>query len=349
MDYFGKGYEKNNYQYLEGVDSMSISLKKLFKNLIYIIGAGLILTTAISAQHEVSDSVMALSGELISKRQFVEAESVLSEAIWEDTEYAPLYIQRGIIYGMQTKFNQAIPDFTKGIELDPKMPEAYYSRGLAYAKTDDKDNALIDYNRAIELSPEYADAYYNRGLIFYRKTNYDSAFDDFSKAIELNPRYAKAYYNLGLIYNTRMAAAFNAKDSLVYKENLRSEIQNYNQAINIDPKYTDAVYNRGLAHLKLSELEKGERDFLRAIFLSPKFREARYNLGVTYEKMRRYGDAKKQFEIYLKDAPEVDSLRVKELIDKLPQMDKWQKRIDSVKAAEEEKSCLLYTSPSPRD
>jgi len=320
---------------------MNTSLKGLFKALIFIVGAGLVLTTAVLAQHDASDSVMVLSGELISKRQLVEAESVLTEAIWEDPEYAPLYIQRGIIYGMQTKFDQAISDFTKGIELAPKMSEAYYSRGLAYAKIDDKDKALEDYNRSIELNPGYADAYYNRGLIFFRKANYDGAFDDFSKAVELNPRYSKAYYNLGLIYDSRADAAFNGRDTgaiAIRNENLELEIQNYNQAISIDPKYTDAVYNRGLAYLKLNKLEKAEKDFLRAIFLNPKFREARYNLGITYEKMRRYGDAKKEFEKYLKDAPEVDSLRVRELLDKFPQMDKWQKRLDSVKAAEEEKS-----------
>lgn len=320
---------------------MFVSSKKVFRNLNYIVAAGLLLAVAVSAEHEASDSIMVFSGELISSRQLVEAESVLSEAIWADPEYAPLYIQRGIIYGMQTKFDQAIPDFTKGIELDPKMHEAYYSRGLAYAKTDDKDKALKDYNKTIELSPEYASAYYNRGLIFFRKANYDGAFDDFIKTVQLNPKFAKAYYNLGLIYNFKAIAAQNTRDSgsiEIRNENYEIEIQNYNQAINIDSRYTDAIYNRGLAHLMIREFDKAEKDFLRAIFLNPSFREARFNLGVTYEKMRQYGDAKKQFEIYLKNAPEVDSLRVKELIEKFPEMDKWQKRIDSVKAANEKKS-----------
>lgn len=320
---------------------MSISSKKLFGSLIIIIGIGLMLATTALAQHEASDSIMVFSGELMAKRQLVEAESVLSEAIWEDPEYAPLYIQRGIVYGMQTKIIQAIPDFTKGIELDPKMPEAYYSRGLAYVKSGNSDDALKDYNKAIELSPDYADAYYNRGLIHFRSMNYDGAFDDFSKAIELNSRYAKAYYNLGLIYNARAIAAINTKDTSAYNlvlEIYRLEAQSYDQAINIDPRFIDAIYNRGLVYLKLREFDKAEKDFLKAIFLNPKSREARFNLGVTYEKMRKYGDAKKQFEIYLKNAPEVDSLRVKELIEKFPQMDKWQNRIDSVEAVEKKKS-----------
>ncbi len=317
---------------------MSISLKKSFSYVGSLVAAGLIVASAAFAQHEASDSIMVFSGELISNRQLVEAESALSEAIWDDAEYAPLYIQRGIVYGMQTKFKEAIPDFTKGIELAPQMPEAYYSRGLAYKKIDDFDNALIDYNKAIELNAEYADAYYNRGLIFYQKENYDGAFNDFTKAVKINSNYAKAYYNLGLIHNTRSAAAFNAKDSLGYMENYKFEVQNYDRAISLDPKYTDAVYNRGLAYLKLREVEKAEKDFKRAIFLNPKFREARFNLGVTYEKMRRYSDAKKQFEIYLENAPEVDSLRVKELKEKFPEMDKWQNRIDSVNAAEKTKS-----------
>ncbi|MCP4704325.1 MAG: tetratricopeptide repeat protein [candidate division Zixibacteria bacterium] len=320
---------------------MSVSLKKLFKYSICIIAIWLSLATIVWAEHEASDSIMVFSGELIASRQLVEAESVLSEAIWEDPEYAPLYIQRGIIFGMQTKFKQAIPDFTKGIELDPKMPEAYYSRGLAYSKTKDDDNALKDYNKTIELNPGYASAYYNRGLISFRKANYDIAFDDFTKTVELNPNYAKAYYNLGAIYDLRAIAAFNKKDSTsmdIRNKNLELEIENYNKAIGIDSKYIDAIYNRGLAYLKTSVHDKAEKDFLRTIFLDPKSRDARFNLGVTYERMKKYGDAKKQYEMYLKNATAVDSLRIQELTDKFPQMERWQNRLDSSKVANEEKS-----------
>lgn len=314
---------------------MSVMLKKSFKYFICLMALGISLAAVVSAEHEASDSIMVFSGELIAKRQLVEAESVLNGAIWEDPDYAPLYIQRGIIFGMQTKFEQAIPDFTKGIELDPKMPEAFYSRGLAYTKTDDDKKALLDYNKAIELSPSYASAYYNRGLVYYRLANYDAAFDDFTKTVQLDPGFAKAFYRLGLIYDLRAMALQYLSDSAsleIRTENLEMEIQNYDRAISLDPKYIDAIYNRGLAFLKTTKFRKSEKDFLRVIFLDPKSREARFNLGAVYERMKQYGDAKKQFEIYLKDAPAVDSIRVKELTEKFPVLDKWQKRVDEGKA-----------------
>ncbi len=40
------------------------------------------------------------------------------------------YIDQGITYSIAGHDDQAIADFTKAIELEPKRAEAYYQRGL---------------------------------------------------------------------------------------------------------------------------------------------------------------------------------------------------------------------------
>ena len=58
------------------------------------------------------------------------------------------------------------------------------------------DQAISDFTKAIEMNPRYYQAYYNRGIVYGNKGQYDQAISDYNKAIEINPRFAQAYYNM---------------------------------------------------------------------------------------------------------------------------------------------------------
>ncbi len=84
------------------------------------------------------------------------------------------------------------------MQTDLNDAGAYNKRGVAYARKGQYDQAISDFNKALEINPRYATAYYNRGVAYARKGQYDQAISDFTKALEINPRYATAYYNRGL-------------------------------------------------------------------------------------------------------------------------------------------------------
>jgi len=50
------------------------------------------------------------------------------------------------------------------------------------------EEAVKDYTKAIELKPDDADTYYGRGLTYNYLGNYYYSIQDWEKAIELNPR-----------------------------------------------------------------------------------------------------------------------------------------------------------------
>jgi tetratricopeptide (TPR) repeat protein len=77
---------------------------------------------------------------------------------------------------------------------------AYNNRGVLYKDQQKYELALADYNKAIELNPNDAKAYYNRGNLYSDQQKYELALADYNKAIELNPNYAEAYANRGLLY-----------------------------------------------------------------------------------------------------------------------------------------------------
>ncbi len=79
----------------------------------------------------------------------------------------------------------------------------YYNSANAYYNKGQYDQAILDYNKAIEIDPRFAQAYSNRGNAYGRKGLYDKAIIDYTKAIEISPKFGKAYVNLGYIWHLK--------------------------------------------------------------------------------------------------------------------------------------------------
>ena len=91
------------------------------------------------------------------------------------------YNNRGNLYYRHGKFDQAVSDFTKVIEMDPNNADAYNDRASAYGNQGNFTQAIADYTRAIEINPNFIKAYYNRGVIYYTIKEYDKAWADVKK------------------------------------------------------------------------------------------------------------------------------------------------------------------------
>ncbi len=70
---------------------------------------------------------------------------------------------------------QAVAQFDKAIEIDPRYADAYNARGLIRQQSNDLNGALQDFNKVIELSPKGAEAYSNRGLLYLAAGQTDTA------------------------------------------------------------------------------------------------------------------------------------------------------------------------------
>ena len=144
----------------------------------------------------------------------------------------------------QEQYDQAIRDFDKAIELNPRYAKAYNDRGTCYLGKGDYDQALRDFDKAIALSPADDNAYNNRGLAYSEQGNYNQAIRDLNQAIELNPRDAKAYNNRGTCY--------------LGKGDYDRAIRDFDQAIELNPRDAKAYNDRGTCYL-------GKGDYDRAI------------------------------------------------------------------------------------
>jgi tetratricopeptide (TPR) repeat protein len=72
--------------------------------------------------------------------------------------------------------------------LNPKDPYMHLALGSCYHRCDAIDAAIAEYSKAIELNPKLANAYANRGELHIQKKEPEKAFQDLKKAVDLDPK-----------------------------------------------------------------------------------------------------------------------------------------------------------------
>jgi len=227
------------------------------------------------------------------------------------------YYNRGNAWSNKGKYNRAIADYTKAIEIDPEYADAYYNRALAWknkgyryykkAAADFKKSTMANrmaiianLTKIIEMTPNDPKVYYNRGIIWKKIGDYDKALADYTKAIEIDPNYTNAYNSRGHVWYAKgdyekaiadytQAIDINPKDPILYfnrgnawrnKADYNRAIADYTKTIEVDPNYAEA-YNK-LAWLKATCPDNTYRDGVRAVELAKKaveLKEAYYTLG----------------------------------------------------------------------
>jgi tetratricopeptide (TPR) repeat protein len=214
-------------------------------------------------------------GNLYSDLQKYElALSDYSKAIEINPNFAEAYGNRGNLYYYQQKYDLALSDYSKAIEINPNYANAYLNRGTVYSDLQKYELALSDYSKAIEINPNFAEAYYNRGNLYYYQQKYDLALSDYSKAIEINPNFALAYYNRGVLYSDLQKYELALSD--------------YSKAIEINPNFAEAYGNRGNLYYYQQKYELALSDYSKAIDINPNYAEAYYNRGVLYKDLQKY-------------------------------------------------------------
>jgi len=101
------------------------------------------------------------------------------------------------------------PQLESALALSPDLPEAVAMRGLHHQQRYRFDEALVDFNRAIQLNPNYALAYLWRSRVYYEQKQYLDMLADKEKAYSLDPMSldisAGLAYNYGSFWRPRDA------------------------------------------------------------------------------------------------------------------------------------------------
>jgi len=141
--------------------------------------------------------------KLSEEKRFEAAIEKFTEGIQIDDhfrhQYVTQYAMRAICYMHLRKFNEAISDLEKAIEMEPEFYHADYYFRLARCHEQgygDVQQALDYYQKSISLNPNGVGPYYYRGLLYYDIGNYALALPDIEKLITLDPNSNSRLYEL---------------------------------------------------------------------------------------------------------------------------------------------------------
>ncbi|MGB6294776.1 MAG: tetratricopeptide repeat protein, partial [Rivularia sp. (in: cyanobacteria)] len=259
-------------------------------------------------------------------KQYKKAEIAIQQAI-KLSPRAAFYLNRGNVYYHQEKWDLALADFNKAIQMNPEFTMAYYNRGTFYDDQKKQDLALADFNKAIQINPQYADAYLNRGYVYHNHKKQDLALADYNKAIKINPEYALAYLNRGAIYfdqkkldlalaDYNKAIKIDSEFAMAYynrgnfyknQKKLDLALADYNKAIEINPNDTDTYLNRGNLYSNQKKQDLALRDYNKAIEINPEFANGYYNRGKLYEDQKKWDLAVADYSKAIQINPNYDS------------------------------------------
>ena len=240
------------------------------------------------------------------------------ELVKEEPNDAPLQNNLAVALARAGRFEEAIPHYQKGLEINPQYYSIHNNLGMALFSTGRVDDAIREYEKGLEIYPDMAELHNNLGRALAQTGQLEEAVKHFERAVNIQPDYAEAHVNLGiaLLSVRRLDLAANEFSSAVDSDpssvaahtylgttlyfgqgKVQEALAQWRKALELNPDYTLALIQtaqalsaspaasdrNGAEAVKLAEraveLSKGEDP----VFLD--------TLGMAYAENGRFADA----------------------------------------------------------
>lgn len=233
------------------------------------------------------------------------------------------YLVRGIARQNLGQGQDAIADYTKGLELAPNDLGMRLNLALAYSQNKDFDRAEEALTTLLRYTPGNAEAYNLRAGIALERGDTTLAIQRIDEALALDSTQATPYKLKAHIYASREqfdlslkaldraielepkeASLLTNRGIVHYRTNkLREAMQDYSQALTLDPKHRVARYNRALLRTLVGELPAALSDWHEVLRLEPNNHIARYNRAIISQRLGRWQDAVEDLNVVLREYP----------------------------------------------
>ncbi|WP_375496211.1 tetratricopeptide repeat protein, partial [uncultured Nostoc sp.] len=147
------------------------------------------------------------------------------------------------------KLDEAIANYQKAIQLDPKYAGAYNGLGNVLYEQEKLDEAIANYQKAIQLDPKDATTYHNLGMMLGNQKKLDEAVAAFQKALTLPENNVAIPASVHTLANNGLGFAFQQQGKL------KEAIEHFDQAEALDGNYIYARNNNIEARDLLTEQE----------------------------------------------------------------------------------------------
>jgi tetratricopeptide (TPR) repeat protein len=204
------------------------------------------------------------------------------------------YVESGQKYMEQKKYDSAVIQFKKALQVDPKYAEAHYQLALAELELQHYQEAYRELNQVVDLDPNHIKAHLQLGSLLMAARQFGKSDDLCPDPYRATSAICEARYVVKLDPNNAEAFVLMG-NALMADKHHQEAVDAYTKAISLKPDDIDAYLNRGLLYAFMKQDASAEQDMRKAISLDPHKLPAYANLASFYFYTK---DPKKAEEVY---------------------------------------------------
>ncbi|MFN0018688.1 MAG: trypsin-like peptidase domain-containing protein [Pirellulaceae bacterium] len=173
-----------------------------------------------------------------------------------DPTTAEQFLQRGQLRRSAGRYDVALADLSRALELDSNLAAANVSRGWILFERHDYETAIAEFDDAVAKDGQLASAYAGRGTAHRQLGNTAEALKDLTQAIRRDSNNADYYLRRGQCYNNN--------------NQCNEAIADLNRCLKIEPKNAVCFAVRAVAQRRLNKNQEAIKDFQAALQLNPR-------------------------------------------------------------------------------
>ena len=244
------------------------------------------ILTAIRLDSSKSDFYLKLSDVYFAMNNIDASEEMLDKVIAMDAKNQEAYLKLAELHFLHKRYKEAHETIDKVLEIDTYNPKAYFIRAWVYRKEGDTTAAIRSYLTAVDQKNDYYEAYEELALLYHHKKD-PTVINYYKNALNIKPNNTQIMYNLAMFYQE----TGDFDKAILY----------YKMIIQIDPSHKYALHNIGWIYLvKMQKYDEAVAFFTKAINVDNNYLEAIYNRGLAFESLKKYNNARQDYEYTLK-------------------------------------------------
>ena len=190
---------------------------------------------------------------------------------------------------LQGQADEALAEFEKAIERNPKLTTAYMGAGDIYRQRGDFDTAQKRYGEAAKVEPRNFNANYMNGLMLQLLNRLSESVRAYLQALSVKPDDFNANLNLGTAY----LQLNEPSEGLTFAQ----------RAVQINSKDAAARTNLGAIYAALDRHEEAVVEYQQAAELAELSAPLLLNLAESLGKSQRYGEMVNTLQQLVKTEP----------------------------------------------
>ncbi len=232
---------------------------------------------------QAGEAPLSIDDEMAEIRKLLEADP---EDFQAQCRLGELYFAKGMLDEAYTEVSKAIQmaEYLR-TQMANSLAMYYANLGTIQATQGKLDEAMGQYRKALEINPRDVLALFNLGRALYDRDQYLEAMPLYERLVEVTPDDPIAWFQLGRVYEKLDLR--NISDL----HTLDAGIAAYRRVLELDPHNLEAAFALMEIYMNLRKPDEAIVVLENAVQNNPDEPLAYYNLISTYEKTKRFAEA----------------------------------------------------------